>query len=202
MKSPAAVAGDFRTLLREDGSVLIPGDVAPDVLRSLIRDLTARIRLDGGHPSPSVHRVLYALHAASEQRERSGSARGSEIGEPGTIEVTSAAMAERMGCSTRHVRSLCSSGRLRARRAGRDWLITIKREEEPVNLTDAISKKMTAQDAPSAERRKELEGYAQLAKENPALFAELPEDERRATAIFAASQLVQDATEQDAGGQE
>ncbi|MGS2640257.1 hypothetical protein [Streptosporangium sp. G12] len=68
-----------------------------------------------------------------------------------------------------------------------------------MTLAEALTKKMAAQDVPTAERRTQLTSYVQLAKDNPTLFAELPEDERRATAIFAASQLGQGASEQDGG---
>ncbi|MGW2143204.1 helix-turn-helix domain-containing protein [Nonomuraea bangladeshensis] len=38
-------------------------------------------------------------------------------------------MAARTGYTVQHVRRMCRTGRLPARRAGRDWLITV--EEEP-----------------------------------------------------------------------
>ena len=45
----------------------MPAAVAGEVLRALMRDLTARVRADGGEVSPAVRQLLYALHAADEQ---------------------------------------------------------------------------------------------------------------------------------------
>lgn len=57
------------------------------------------------------------------------SATGHRSGPPETIEVTSAEMARRTGYSTRHVRRLCRTGKLTARRNGRDWLITTEEND-------------------------------------------------------------------------
>lgn len=58
------------------------------------------------------------------------SAHGPKSGPTETIEITTAEMARRMGCTARHVRRLIPEGSLRARRAGHVWLITVEQEED------------------------------------------------------------------------
>ncbi|MFI8106286.1 helix-turn-helix domain-containing protein [Streptomyces sp. NPDC086023] len=113
----------FRSLVRPDGSVLVPAAVAGEVLRALVRDLTARVRADGGEVSPTVRRLLYALHAADEQHQRAGSVPGTPPGAPATVEVTAQQAAALLECSPEYARRLARSGRLRARRAGPVWLV-------------------------------------------------------------------------------
>ena len=43
-----------------------------------------------------------------------------------TLEINTAEMAARMGCTPQYVRRLCREGRLPARRHGWTWLITIR----------------------------------------------------------------------------
>jgi excisionase family DNA binding protein len=57
------------------------------------------------------------------------SANGSNPATPATVELSTAQMARRMGCSERWVRHLCQVRKLQARRSGHHWLITV--EEEP-----------------------------------------------------------------------
>ena len=88
---------------------------------------TARALHLAGKPIPSdlerAARLLLAL-------DQPMSAHGPKSGPTETIEITTAEMARRMGCSARHVRRLIPEGSLRARRAGRDWLITVEQEED------------------------------------------------------------------------
>ena len=42
---------------------------------------------------------------------------------PARLEMTAKEAAERMGCSERYIRRLCSDGRIQSRRVGRDWII-------------------------------------------------------------------------------
>ena len=111
--------------LRPDGSVVIPGDVAGEVLRALVRDLTARVRADGGEVSPSVRRVLYALHDATQRAEQPepGSDNGTPAVLPATVELTAHQAALLLECSPEYARRLARSGRVHARRAGPAWLI-------------------------------------------------------------------------------
>lgn len=111
--------------LRPDGSVVIPADVAGEVLRSLVRDLTARVRADGGEVSPSVRRVLYALHEAAQRSEPpTGSDSGTPAPLPATVELTAHQAALLLECSPEYARRLARSGRVDARRAGPAWLIS------------------------------------------------------------------------------
>ncbi|URN12498.1 helix-turn-helix domain-containing protein [Streptomyces radiopugnans] len=108
------------------------------MLRALIRDLTARIRADGGEVGPGVRRLLYALHTAAQRAERpaldnppafdsvtapfDSSATGSTTTAPGTVGVSVAEAAALMGCSPEWVRALIRRGVLSARRIGaRTW---------------------------------------------------------------------------------
>lgn len=127
MSRPAAEA---ERLTRPDGSVIVPPTVAGEVLRALVRDLTARVRADGGEVAPGVRRLLYALHMAAQRADAfdsvtapfDSSATGTVPRVSGTVSVAEAAAL--MGCSTRHVRALIASGRLRAERVGaRVWAI-------------------------------------------------------------------------------
>ncbi|MFI6471502.1 excisionase family DNA-binding protein [Streptomyces sp. NPDC050516] len=119
-----------RTLLRGDGSVIVPACVAGEVLRSLVRDLTARVRADGGEVAPTVREVLYALHTAAQHAELFDSVTApfdsSDTGTPpapsGTVSVTEAAAL--MGCTPRYVRTLIAAGHLPAERVGvRVWAL-------------------------------------------------------------------------------
>lgn len=112
-------------LLRPDGSVTVPPSVAGEVLRALVRDLTARARADGGELSPDARRVLHALHAAAVRGDhtRPGSGDGTPQQSPATVELTAAEAALAMRCSPSYARRLARSGRVRARRAGPVWLI-------------------------------------------------------------------------------
>ncbi len=119
---------DAEHLTRADGAVVVPPSVAGDVLRALVRDLTARVRADGGEITPGVRRLLYALHTAAQQTELEYDRRtaphsadtGTAPHTPGTVAVAEAAAL--MGCSPRHVRALIGAGRLPARRVGaRVW---------------------------------------------------------------------------------
>jgi hypothetical protein len=55
-----------RSLLRPDGSVVVPPELAARVLRILLRDVGARLRSDDGRLSAGVHDLAWALHAAAE----------------------------------------------------------------------------------------------------------------------------------------
>ncbi|MBT2450932.1 helix-turn-helix domain-containing protein [Streptomyces sp. ISL-43] len=113
----------FGRLVRPDGAVLVPAAVAGEVLRALVRDLTARVRADGGEVSPAVRRLLYALHAADEQHQQASSAAGTPAVAPATVELTAQQAAALLECSPEYARRLARSGRLRARRAGPVWLV-------------------------------------------------------------------------------
>ncbi|MEU2251160.1 helix-turn-helix domain-containing protein [Streptomyces sp. NPDC019224] len=112
-------------LIGPDGSVTIPPEVAGEVLRALIRDLTARVRTDGGEVTPAVRHVLYALHEAAQHPPATNpsSAAGTPPEPPATVELTAYEAAALMGCSTEYVRRLARTGRVPARRAGPAWLI-------------------------------------------------------------------------------
>jgi excisionase family DNA binding protein len=111
-----------RRLVREDGSVVVPPALAGEVLRCLLRDLSARVRADGGELSAGVRGLLWGLHAAAVEAEASSV--------PGTLEAAAARVeigisdaAQRLGCSPEYVRRLARRGRLSARRVGRTWLV-------------------------------------------------------------------------------
>ncbi|MFE5827534.1 helix-turn-helix domain-containing protein [Streptomyces erythrochromogenes] len=113
-------------LTLDDGSVIIPSAVAGDVLRALVRDLTARVRADCGEVAPDVRRLLYALHTASQRPDIEHS---SDIGTapppPATVsEIAVDEAAALLECTPEYVRRLARSGTLTARRLGaRAWAI-------------------------------------------------------------------------------
>ncbi|MBM7091038.1 helix-turn-helix domain-containing protein [Streptomyces sp. S12] len=123
--SGAAGRGEGEFLLRADGSLVIPASLARAVLRVLVRDLSERVRSDGGEVSPAVRGVLRALHEAAVRPGGEGGSGAGTAGEGAASvgEVTAADAAELLGCSPRYVRRLAGSGRVAARRAGPVWLI-------------------------------------------------------------------------------
>ena len=125
MRSPPRPDPAAGRLLSPDGSVTIPPSIAREVLRALLRDLTARVRADGGEVSPGVRRLLLALHTAAEQRTPApaGSVPGTPLPSPGTVEIVTGEAAALLGCSSEFVRRLCRTGRLRARRDRWEWRI-------------------------------------------------------------------------------
>ncbi|MEU2800237.1 helix-turn-helix domain-containing protein [Streptomyces sp. NPDC007117] len=116
---PAAVG-----LLRPDGSVLIPAALAGPVLRILLRDVSARVAVDGGKVAPGVSGLLWALKAAADQIEAEvGSAPGTPADRPVSVEISTAEAARELGCSEGYVRRLARAGRLRGRKVGPVWLV-------------------------------------------------------------------------------
>ncbi|ULR50593.1 helix-turn-helix domain-containing protein [Streptomyces deccanensis] len=109
-------------LLRPDGSVIVPASVAGDVLRALVRDLTARIRADGGEISPRIRALLYALHAA-DQQDTPGFPTETPTAPADTVELGMREVAALLECSPQYARRLARNGSLPARRAGRIWLV-------------------------------------------------------------------------------
>ncbi|MGW6584437.1 helix-turn-helix domain-containing protein [Streptomyces globisporus] len=113
-----------RRLLREDGSVVIPAVLADPVLRILLRDVSARVAVDGGKVAPGVSGLLWALKAAADQAEaEAGSAPGTPAVPPVSVEISTAEAARELGCSEGYVRRLARAGRLRGRKVGPVWLV-------------------------------------------------------------------------------
>ncbi|MET7731218.1 helix-turn-helix domain-containing protein [Streptomyces sp. NPDC005402] len=122
----SGVGPGWAFLFQKDGSVVIPASIAPEVLRVLVRDLTERVRADGGEVSPAARGLLHALHEAASQRPSESAA--FEFETPVDLgvtvqEVTAKQAAELLGCSPQHARDLARKGRVAARRAGWVWLI-------------------------------------------------------------------------------
>lgn len=110
------------------GAVVVPAEVAGELLRAVIRDLTVQARRDGMLVSDRARAVLHALHLAAVDHDRACSATGSTGAEPVIIRPQVTAMtikeaAAELECSPRWVRSLVAAGRLRARRSGRVLLV-------------------------------------------------------------------------------
>lgn len=113
-----------RRLLRPDGSVVIPGSLAGPVLRVLLRDVGARLSVDGGKVAPGLPGLLWALKAAADREEAAaGFADETSVAGPVSVEVSAGEWAERVGCSPQYARALARAGRVPARRIGRVWLI-------------------------------------------------------------------------------
>ncbi|MGC2997417.1 helix-turn-helix domain-containing protein [Streptomyces sp. G35A] len=120
-----------RSLLREDGSVVVPPALANVVLRVLLRDVGARVRVDGGRLAAGVHDLVWALHASSEAVGEGsevvptpvGSAGGTSVAGAASVEISTAEAARWMGCSESYVRRLARLGLVPARRVAGVWLI-------------------------------------------------------------------------------
>ncbi|WP_432004558.1 helix-turn-helix domain-containing protein [Streptomyces parvus] len=113
-----------RRLLRPDGSVIVPPELAAGVLRVLLRAVSAHLSVDGGKVAPGVPGLLWALKAAAEREEdAAGFADETPPGGPANVEVSAGEWAERAGCSPQYARALARTGRVPARRIGRIWLI-------------------------------------------------------------------------------
>jgi excisionase family DNA binding protein len=124
-----ARAGVLSSLLREDGSVLCPPELADWLIGALVRDLlAAKVAGRGGRPSLPVVAFLDALQASSIAHDERSSAVGTDESEHATIgieDVLSVAQcAEILECSPRAVRKACIEGRLTGRKTGSTWLIT------------------------------------------------------------------------------
>lgn len=115
------------SMLRPDGSVIVPPALASEVVRILSAHLDERVRTDGGELSAGARRLLVALQAGAEHATAESvrpAATGSTLADPDTVEVTVIEAAALMECSPRWIRSLIEAGRLPARRAGeRLWLV-------------------------------------------------------------------------------
>lgn len=126
----------WRRLIRADGAVVIPARLADAVLVVLTLGLDVLSRRNElGRLSPQMHEILEALQAASSRAPDPGmSANGPTRPGPASLEspdlqgtkelLTVAAAAEILGSSTRHLRRLCSTGRLPAKRLGRAYFIS------------------------------------------------------------------------------
>ncbi|MGW6462583.1 helix-turn-helix domain-containing protein [Streptomyces rubiginosohelvolus] len=113
-----------RRLLREDGSVVVPPELADGVLRVLLRDVGARLKADRGAVPLSTSSLLWALALAAEQAEEGeGSACGTPAERPVSVEISTAEAARELGCSEGYVRRLARAGRLRGRKVGPVWLV-------------------------------------------------------------------------------
>ncbi|MGA5339023.1 helix-turn-helix domain-containing protein [Streptomyces griseoincarnatus] len=107
-------------------TLTIPRTSARALERILSAGLTAAYRADGGRPSPEAERILRELHAAAQGR------RHVSVSPPTPTPIVDSGL-ERMlgtreaaavlGCDTSHVRRLCLTGRLPARRITGGWLI-------------------------------------------------------------------------------
>ncbi|MGA5599864.1 helix-turn-helix domain-containing protein [Streptomyces griseoincarnatus] len=112
---------DEETLL-----LAVPRSAARALERILSAGLTAAYRADGGRPTPEAERILRELHAAAQGH------RHVSVSPPAPTPTVDSGL-ERMlgtreaaavlGCDTSHVRRLCLTGRLPARRITGGWLI-------------------------------------------------------------------------------
>ena len=126
---------EVRSLLRPDGSVVVPAAVVP----WLEVQLREQLRKARGNPSSSAVTLLKALTSAAEDFE-AGSFSGTTSRPAGRIEleksfITSAQAAELTERSERGIRKACERGRLPALKVGNLWHIS------PKNLESYIYRK-------------------------------------------------------------
>ncbi|MET8377445.1 helix-turn-helix domain-containing protein [Streptomyces microflavus] len=113
-----------RRLLRPDGSVVVPPQLAAGVLRVLLRDVGARLKADQGAVPLPVSSLFWALALAAERVEaEEGSGAGTPADRPVSVEISTAAAARELGCSESYVRRLARAGRLQGRKVGPVWLV-------------------------------------------------------------------------------
>ena len=113
---------------------LLHGEVAEQLLRSLLRDTTVQVRRNGATVPEWLAPVCEALQAAAacEPPPALNSLMSATGHAPGTVsrvgqELPIREAAEHVGRSERHVRRLCESGRVRASRIGnRVWLVDLE----------------------------------------------------------------------------
>lgn len=112
-------------LLRPDGSVLIPPQIAAEVLRTLVVGATAQARNSGGVIGPGARRLLHQLYEAAQQAaDRPTADEGSTPPRSASVEITVREAAALMGCRPRWIRTLLESERLQGRRVNaRLWLV-------------------------------------------------------------------------------
>jgi excisionase family DNA binding protein len=194
-----------------DGSVIVPPALAGPVLRILVRDLAQHIRTDGGAPTAGVRQLVYALARAEHKAGRFAT----ESVQPlrPTVECSTAEAAALLECSAQHVRSLVRSGRILGRRIGqRAWAInrasldawrhhrrepTVAKPDRRPGLADAIADRIAKQTGvldPAAEAE-QFTRVNELAKSNPAAYAELPQTLRVRAAMHATQPGTQESTE-------
>ncbi|GAA4040974.1 hypothetical protein GCM10023063_28370 [Arthrobacter methylotrophus] len=129
MVTPADAS--FAHLVRPDGSVVVPPEVADRVLRILVVGLSESVQRNaGGRVSEPVMNVLHALNAAAAREEQTSSANGTVFGEKRTMEsmkggswLTCREAAALLQCTDRAIRKACGQGRLSALKHGSQWLI-------------------------------------------------------------------------------
>ena len=107
-------------------TLTFPRTSARALERILSAGLTVAYRADGGKPTPEAARLLQELHAAAQGH------RHVSVSPPAPTPTLDSGL-ERMlgtreaaavlGCDTSHVRRLCLTGRLPARRITGGWLI-------------------------------------------------------------------------------
>lgn len=106
-----------------DGSVIVPPDVAGELVAAAVRDLTARARRDGLAVSARAIAALEALHRAAERYDAAMFVDEPAPAASPTVEIATQDAASAMGCTVQHVTRLCRSGLIRGRRIGRAWLV-------------------------------------------------------------------------------
>jgi hypothetical protein len=105
-----------------EGGVLVPG--------GLIGELLGRLRPLVTAPGPRLSRDLVELLQALAVADLDMSARGPRAVVCRIVDgegqwITAPAAAQRVGCERRHITRLALSRRITARKAGRDWLISV-----------------------------------------------------------------------------
>jgi excisionase family DNA binding protein len=129
------VARELAGLLRPDGSVVVPADLAAVVMEILVLKLAGEVRATGGSLTPSARELLVALVEASQRPEVPADL---VVANPQVAGVSVAEAAARMGCSRQYVRRLLAAGRLAGRRSGGVWLVHLDRPHVTVAMSQRI----------------------------------------------------------------
>ncbi|MDX3400066.1 helix-turn-helix domain-containing protein [Streptomyces sp. ME01-18h] len=115
-----------------DQGAVIPPELARVIVGPLFRHVRTELRTNGGTLRPEVEAFMVAVHRAAELPDETPamSASGSTSSQPGTVTsgfegsvLCTWDAAQVLECSPRHVRRLCETGDLPARRTHGGWLI-------------------------------------------------------------------------------
>lgn len=103
-------------------TVVVPRDVAEDVLRLLSVAIVRLPRETGGQLSPRAREIFDAFYGAVRRDEIPKGARPAEVAHSA---LSVAEAAEVRGCSPEYMRRLCRTGRVPARRSAAGWLVMV-----------------------------------------------------------------------------
>jgi hypothetical protein len=114
---------ELPSLTQPDGSVIVPAELAADVLRRLVRDIVIEARTTGGQPSPGARQLLDALHRAAHGSAAQRGQHEDHEHPPAMPGISVGEAAQLMGCTPQWVRAQLAAGKLAGRRSSGVWIV-------------------------------------------------------------------------------